>query len=163
LSNAGDRASAPIIIYQGTPLNDAQADHAILQMYRQDVIGVQRSADVVREWENALAATVTIAVDTAASPPFSNATTRRLGLPVATCSASVAEKTSYTPQNVGRRLRELENEGVVEVRYEEPRLFTDVQRRSTRATYQSNQLISPNNPITAIATPHSHRSGSGPA
>ena len=30
----------------------------------------------------------------------------------------VAEKTKYTPQNVGRRLRELENEGVVEVRYE---------------------------------------------
>jgi len=30
----------------------------------------------------------------------------------------VAEKTTYTPQNVGRRLRELENEGVVEVRYE---------------------------------------------
>jgi len=30
----------------------------------------------------------------------------------------VAEKTKYTPQNCGRRLRELENEGVVEVRYE---------------------------------------------
>jgi hypothetical protein len=29
----------------------------------------------------------------------------------------VAEKTDYTPQNVGRRLRELENEGVVEVKY----------------------------------------------
>ena len=33
-----------------------------------------------------------------------------------TFSAS-AEKTDYTPQNVGRRLRELENEGVVEVKY----------------------------------------------
>jgi CRP-like cAMP-binding protein len=30
----------------------------------------------------------------------------------------VAESTSYSPQNVGRRLRELENEGVLEVRYE---------------------------------------------
>jgi DNA-binding transcriptional ArsR family regulator len=30
----------------------------------------------------------------------------------------VASKTDYTPQNVGRRLRELENEAVVEVRYE---------------------------------------------
>ena len=29
----------------------------------------------------------------------------------------VAEKTDYMPQNVGRRLRELENEGVVEVKY----------------------------------------------
>jgi DNA-binding transcriptional ArsR family regulator len=29
-----------------------------------------------------------------------------------------ADATKYTPQNVGRRLRELENEGVVEVRYE---------------------------------------------
>jgi DNA-binding Lrp family transcriptional regulator len=27
----------------------------------------------------------------------------------------VAEKTSYSPQNVGRRLRELENDGVLEV------------------------------------------------
>ena len=29
----------------------------------------------------------------------------------------VAAKTDYTPQNVGRRLRELENEGIVEVKY----------------------------------------------
>ena len=29
----------------------------------------------------------------------------------------VAEKTSYTPENVGRRLRELENEGKLKVRY----------------------------------------------
>jgi DNA-binding Lrp family transcriptional regulator len=27
----------------------------------------------------------------------------------------VAEKTAYSPQNVGRRLRELENDGVLEV------------------------------------------------
>jgi hypothetical protein len=35
----------------------------------------------------------------------------------------VAEKTTYTPQNVGRRLRELENENVVEVRYEKNHAF----------------------------------------
>ena len=29
----------------------------------------------------------------------------------------VAEKTTYSPQNVGRRMRELENEGIVEVKY----------------------------------------------
>ncbi len=29
----------------------------------------------------------------------------------------VADKTSYTPENVGRRMRELENEGLVEVEY----------------------------------------------
>lgn len=29
----------------------------------------------------------------------------------------VMQYTSYTPQNVGRRLRELHNEGVLEVRY----------------------------------------------
>ncbi len=29
----------------------------------------------------------------------------------------VAEKTTYSPQNVGRRMRELQNEGVVEVKY----------------------------------------------
>jgi len=30
----------------------------------------------------------------------------------------VALNTTYTPQNTGRRLRELENEGTVEVKYE---------------------------------------------
>jgi hypothetical protein len=40
-----------LLCYQGVPLNDAQADHAILTMYRRDVIGVQRIADVVRQWE----------------------------------------------------------------------------------------------------------------
>jgi hypothetical protein len=34
-----------LITYQGTPLNDAQADHAILTMYRKDIIGVQRIGD----------------------------------------------------------------------------------------------------------------------
>jgi DNA-binding transcriptional ArsR family regulator len=35
----------------------------------------------------------------------------------------VAAKTDYTPQNVGRRLRELENEGTVQVRYERGHAF----------------------------------------
>jgi DNA-binding transcriptional ArsR family regulator len=30
----------------------------------------------------------------------------------------VAQSTTYSPQNVGRRLRELENEGLIEVKYE---------------------------------------------
>jgi hypothetical protein len=40
-----------LLTYMGTPLNDTQADHAILTMYRKDIIGVQRIGDVVREWE----------------------------------------------------------------------------------------------------------------
>lgn len=30
----------------------------------------------------------------------------------------VAQSTTYSPQNVGRRLRELANEGLIEVKYE---------------------------------------------
>src|ERR1700736_5107246 len=37
--------------YQAVPLSDTAADHAILTMYRDDVIGVQRIADVVEQWE----------------------------------------------------------------------------------------------------------------
>ncbi|MEP2085058.1 MAG: DUF932 domain-containing protein [Bauldia litoralis] len=37
--------------YKGTPLLPAQADHAIMEMYRQDVINVQRIADVARQWD----------------------------------------------------------------------------------------------------------------
>jgi hypothetical protein len=40
-----------LIAYKHTPLDDAAADHAILNMYRQDIIGVQRIADVVEQWE----------------------------------------------------------------------------------------------------------------
>lgn len=35
----------------------------------------------------------------------------------------VMNATSYTPENVGRRLRELENEGVVEVEYRKGHAF----------------------------------------
>lgn len=37
--------------YQATELTDQMADHAILDMYRQDIIGVQRIADVVKAYE----------------------------------------------------------------------------------------------------------------
>jgi len=37
--------------YQHATLTDQQADHAIMQLYRQGVIGVQRIADVAREWD----------------------------------------------------------------------------------------------------------------
>jgi hypothetical protein len=40
-----------LLAYRGCPLTDAAADHAILTMYRNDLIGVQRIADVVEQWE----------------------------------------------------------------------------------------------------------------
>lgn len=40
-----------LLTYKGSPLNDMQADHAIMRMYREGVIGVQRIADVSEQWE----------------------------------------------------------------------------------------------------------------
>lgn len=40
-----------LLAYRGTPLSDAAADHAIMTMYREDIIGVQRIADIVEQWE----------------------------------------------------------------------------------------------------------------
>jgi hypothetical protein len=40
-----------LLAYQASPVTDAVADHAILSMYRQDIIGVQRIADVLEQWE----------------------------------------------------------------------------------------------------------------
>lgn len=40
-----------LLTYQATPVSDAIADHAIMDMYRQDIIGVQRIADVLEQWE----------------------------------------------------------------------------------------------------------------
>lgn len=37
--------------YQATALTDQRADQAIMQMYRNQVIGVQKIADVLRQWE----------------------------------------------------------------------------------------------------------------
>lgn len=38
-------------IYQDTPFTDVLADHAIMSMYRQGVIGVQRIADIHQQWQ----------------------------------------------------------------------------------------------------------------
>jgi len=38
--------------YTRALLTDEQADHAILDMYREGVVNIQRVADVVREWEH---------------------------------------------------------------------------------------------------------------
>jgi hypothetical protein len=40
-----------LLRYQGAAISDTAADHAILTMYRNDIIGVQRIADVVEQWE----------------------------------------------------------------------------------------------------------------
>lgn len=40
-----------LLTYQGTPLNDMQADHAILDLYRRDVIGVQAIGHVLKAYE----------------------------------------------------------------------------------------------------------------
>jgi hypothetical protein len=37
--------------YQQTPLSDTEADHAIMMMYRLEVITVQRIADVLAQWQ----------------------------------------------------------------------------------------------------------------
>jgi hypothetical protein len=41
-----------LLHYQASPISDAVADHAIMEMYRRDVIGVQRIADVHEQWQN---------------------------------------------------------------------------------------------------------------
>jgi hypothetical protein len=40
-----------LLTYQGTPVNDTMADHAIMSMYREGIIGVQRIADMLEQWE----------------------------------------------------------------------------------------------------------------
>jgi hypothetical protein len=40
-----------LLAYKAAPLPDAIADHAIMDMYRKDIIGVQRIADVLEQWE----------------------------------------------------------------------------------------------------------------
>jgi hypothetical protein len=43
--------NAKLLTYQTSPISDAIADQAIMSMYRQDIIGVQRIADVLEQWE----------------------------------------------------------------------------------------------------------------
>ncbi|MGY3406123.1 hypothetical protein ACVWZV_002236 [Bradyrhizobium sp. GM5.1] len=40
-----------LLNYQQMPLSDAQADHAIMDLYRKDVIGVQAIGHVLNQWE----------------------------------------------------------------------------------------------------------------
>ena len=40
-----------LLAYQATPLDDTMADHAIMQLYRDDVINVQRIPHVLEQWE----------------------------------------------------------------------------------------------------------------
>ncbi len=40
-----------LLTYQGTPLSDTAADHAIMNLYRRDVIGVKRIGEIVEQWE----------------------------------------------------------------------------------------------------------------
>jgi DNA-binding transcriptional ArsR family regulator len=75
----------------------------------------------------------------------------------------VAEKTKYTPQNVGRRLRELETEGVVEVRYEKNHAFYRYRIQESIADKLRRQLVwfdtMPGNHLTGpalITCPSSH-------
>jgi DNA-binding transcriptional ArsR family regulator len=49
----------------------------------------------------------------------------------------VTEKTSYTPSNASRRLRELENEGVIEVRYEKNHAY--YRHKTSESTAQAIQ------------------------
>lgn len=43
--------NAKLLTYQETPLTDMAADHAIMTMYREDIIGVQRIADVAKAYD----------------------------------------------------------------------------------------------------------------
>lgn len=51
LQLAREKQHHQFLIYQSTPLTEAEADHAIMQMYRDDIINVQRIADVERQWQ----------------------------------------------------------------------------------------------------------------
>lgn len=41
-----------LLTYQHTPLTDRQADHAIMELYRHQVIGARRIADVHQQWQH---------------------------------------------------------------------------------------------------------------
>jgi hypothetical protein len=45
------RQNETLAFYRRIPLDDRAADHAILSMYRENIIGVQRIADVLDQWE----------------------------------------------------------------------------------------------------------------
>ncbi len=51
LQIAREKQHQQFLTYQGTELSEVQADHAIMQMYRDDIINVQRIADVEKQWQ----------------------------------------------------------------------------------------------------------------
>lgn len=51
LQLAREKQHQQFLTYQGTPLTEAQADHAIMQMYREGIVNIQRVADVERQWQ----------------------------------------------------------------------------------------------------------------
>jgi hypothetical protein len=50
LADARDRQQRAFNLYHSTRLTSEQADHAIMEMYRNSVINLQRIGDVEREW-----------------------------------------------------------------------------------------------------------------
>jgi hypothetical protein len=51
LQEQRSRQNERLAYYQRIPLDDRAADHAILTMYRENIIGVQRIGDVLDQWE----------------------------------------------------------------------------------------------------------------
>jgi hypothetical protein len=41
-----------LLTYQGTAITDEAADHAVMNLYREKVIGVQRIGEIIDQWEN---------------------------------------------------------------------------------------------------------------
>lgn len=52
LQIAREKQHQSFLTYQATPVSDEVADHAVLTMYRQGIINVQRIADVLEQWEH---------------------------------------------------------------------------------------------------------------
>ncbi len=52
LADARDRQQRAFNVYRATQLSSEQADHAIMEMYRNGVINLQRIGDVEHEWTN---------------------------------------------------------------------------------------------------------------
>lgn len=51
LADARDEQQKKFSLYRSVPVGREMADHAIMEMFRRGIIGVQRIADVEREWE----------------------------------------------------------------------------------------------------------------
>lgn len=52
LADARERQEKVFTLYRGTPITVVQADHAIMEMYRNDVINLTRIGEVWREFEH---------------------------------------------------------------------------------------------------------------